>query len=270
MTNPIYKIEPQRWTDGIPVFSQTSDYTENYEQIARDHLEAVAHGNSNPWIPESLWNECEEATLRLIREHALPGQKILDVGVGLGRLLSKTPELQRFGMDISAAYLREAKEKGIEVCLALVEDMPYPDSMFDVIVCTDVLEHVLHLDHACARILNVLKPGGVLIVRVPNREDLTQYVSPELPYHFIHLRRFDEYALHLLFGKCFRCQVLKTEGSGIWPLDDRLKWRLPLPKWDRLMYRLCWAAGKLHAGLRRQLTSKLYHPYEMHVVVRKP
>ena len=50
--------------------------------------------------------------------------------------------------------------------------MPYSDESFDVILCTDVLEHVIDLNLCVAKILSVLKKGGLLIIRVPNREDL--------------------------------------------------------------------------------------------------
>jgi 2-polyprenyl-3-methyl-5-hydroxy-6-metoxy-1,4-benzoquinol methylase len=66
-------------------------------------------------------------------------------------------------------------------------------------VCADVLEHVLDLNLVCAKILSVLRPGGILIVRDPYREDLRAYTVPSCPYKFIHLRNFDENSLQLLF-----------------------------------------------------------------------
>ena len=112
--------------------------------------------------------EMEESTLRLVRAYARPGARILDAGVGLARILSRVPELDRYGMDISFAYLREARSKGIDVCYARVEDMPYAAETFDVVLATDILEHVLDVNLCAAKMLAVLKRGGVLIARVPS------------------------------------------------------------------------------------------------------
>ncbi|MFX8075194.1 class I SAM-dependent methyltransferase, partial [Acinetobacter baumannii] len=79
------------------------------------------------------------------------------------------------GIDISLDYLRRAREAGISVCFSRIEDMPYKDGFFDAIVCTDVLEHVLDLNYCTAQILRVLRPGGVLILRVPHNDLLEVY-----------------------------------------------------------------------------------------------
>jgi ubiquinone/menaquinone biosynthesis C-methylase UbiE len=55
--------------------------------IASDHLAAARKLGQNPWIEESLWNEMERSTVKLIRKYTSPAQRILDVGVGLGRVL---------------------------------------------------------------------------------------------------------------------------------------------------------------------------------------
>ena len=46
-----------------------------------------------------------------------------------------------------------------------------------------------------------MKPGGIFIVRVPNREDLSSYLNPDYPYDLAHVRGFDEYSLELLSDK---------------------------------------------------------------------
>jgi ubiquinone/menaquinone biosynthesis C-methylase UbiE len=75
----------------------------------------------------------ENSTIRLIEKYSWPGDIILDVGVGLGCLLSHLSSLRRYGMDISFGYLEVAQSKGVEVCYALVEEMPYQANLFDII-----------------------------------------------------------------------------------------------------------------------------------------
>ena len=64
-----------------------NEYVRNYQRMASDHLAAARKSGQNAWIEESLWNEMERSTVKLIRKYTTPGQRILDVGVGLGRVL---------------------------------------------------------------------------------------------------------------------------------------------------------------------------------------
>ena len=201
---------PDRWIGDIPSFSIVDKYVQNYVNIANDHLSRILPDSANPWIPDLLWQELEGSTVALIKKYSLPGQRILDAGVGQGRILEHCLEMSRYGIDISPEYLKQAGGKGISVCHSKIEDMPYVDEMFDMVVTTDVLEHVLDLHSCTKQLLRVLKPDGYLIVRVPYREDLEVYLREDLPYEFIHLRNFDEHSIRLHFQKVFGCRVLET------------------------------------------------------------
>jgi len=191
------------------------------------------------------------------------------VGVGLGRLLARFPAMQRYGMDISLGYLEIARSKGIEVCYALVADMPFKEGLFDIVVCTDVLEHVLDLNLACAKILSVIKKGGVLIIRVPYREDLSPYLATTYPYKYAHLRNFDEYALRLLFERIFCCNVVEMRACGYWPASSRCRYPLPFPKRDCILARLLLVIKNIHRRWYELLARTLYRPIEINMVVKK-
>jgi SAM-dependent methyltransferase len=210
-TTDAYRSTPLAVEDGIPMFSHVDAYVENYQRIASDHVAAMAPGHANPFMQEALWLALEDSTRRLIVKHVPEGGRILDVGVGLGRVITPLTQYQRFGIDISMDYLGRTRHAGIEVSFSRIEDMPFRDGYFDAVVVCDVLEHVIDLDFCCRQILRVLRPGGTLIVRVPYREDLSAYVSPDLPYEFVHLRSFDEFSLQLLFEKVHRCQVIELQ-----------------------------------------------------------
>ncbi|MFN7094333.1 MAG: cation:dicarboxylate symporter family transporter, partial [Burkholderiales bacterium] len=185
----------------IPVFSDLeNDYIRNYERIAKDHIKAYEPGIQNPFIEERLWDAMEDSTLKLIMKY-LPNLskgneiKILDVGVGMGRLidkirsnLSNDMRIAFYGIDIALPYLLIAKAKGIEVALSSVEDIPYITNCFDMVICTDVLEHVFDLNLALSKIVNVLRDGCYLVIRVPNKEDLSSYLREDYPYKYAHLR----------------------------------------------------------------------------------
>ncbi len=210
----VWKRDPIGMVDGIPIFTTSDRYIENYQKIAEDHLRAMKSGTANPWIPEDLWKEIEASTRDLIEKHARSGQRILDAGVGMGRLLSDFRDLERHGVDISLDYLRIAREAGIQGAFARLEDLPYKSSAFDIVVCCDVLEHVFDLHICCAELLRVLRPGGTLIVRVPFEERLEAYLADTLPYEFVHVRSFSLPELQLLFSKVFGCQFLESVPAG--------------------------------------------------------
>ena len=197
----IYRRLPVAERSGIPIFIDSDDYVENYRAIADMHVRSITVARSNPFVEEHIVRRLDDSTAALIARHARDGARILDIGVGPGRVLERFSGLRRHGVDLSLDYLELAAKKGIDVCCANAEELPYRDGLFDVVVSTDVLEHVLDLNRAVAEIDRVLRPRGIAIVRVPYRENLAPYLAPEYPFRYAHLRSFDEHALRLLFTR---------------------------------------------------------------------
>jgi SAM-dependent methyltransferase len=253
--------------EGIPVFSVSDDYVENYARISGDHVLSLESEGRNPFIPEDIWRDAEGSTRELIEKYSAKGARILDVGVGLGRLLSPLDGYSKFGIDISLDYLKAARSRGIEVCFSRIEDMPYRREAFDVVVCTDVLEHVIDLNLCCARILSVLKKGGVLVVRVPYKEDLGGYLDPGYPYRYSHLRSFDEHSIRILFEKIFRCSFLEWTTAGY--REDRTRLRYRLPAGEKILMRLVSLARRCGDTRYRNLLRKAFFPIEFNAVIRK-
>lgn len=268
MNKNVYAREPLEIKDGIPVFSRPNEYTDNYENISHDHLASMAQDGTNPFIAEKVWQEMEQSTIQLVEKYSKPNDAILDVGVGLGRVLSNFPALDRYGMDISFGYLKEVQSKGVEVCFAQVEEIPYKPGTFDVVLATDILEHVLDLNLSCAKMLSVLKPGGLLIARVPYREDLSGYLAPENPYKYVHVRSFDEDSLRILFERIFDCEWVETTKIAHHAYSGtRLKYRLP--RADQAMRKVLSGMESRMQRTYQKITPKLVLPMEINLVVRK-
>lgn len=275
------KNEPIKYEGDIPVFSEMDTYVDNYNDISSDHVRMMKEGSDNPWIPEDIWAEMEEVTISLIQKYSTDvlGQgvkklKILDVGVGLGRLLSKLDALMPnsfdlHGMDIALPYLQKAANRDIKVIMSKIEDIPYQEGYFDFVTCTDVLEHVLDLNHCVEKILSVLKPGGYLIVRVPNRENLSSYLKPDYPYELAHVRGFDENSLRLLFTRIFKCEVLEHKGGLLISNPSLLKYNLPIRGYSRILNLYLSAVRKISNQRFKTQLAKFYYPTEMNIVIRK-
>jgi 2-polyprenyl-3-methyl-5-hydroxy-6-metoxy-1,4-benzoquinol methylase len=278
----LYSKSPLKIVNGIPIFSKLDDsYITNYERIARDHLSAVRKGISNPFIDEEDWDKMEETTLQLILKYLNTYRhrlkiRILDVGVGLGRLLKKLDrtavdlDLELYGIDISIQYLSIAKQAGINVALSKVEDMPYREQFFDIIICTDVLEHVIDLNTAVANILEVLHDGGYLIIRVPNKENLEIYTQSHYPYYYTHLRTFDKYSLMLLMERVFNLRTLEVTNGLLKPAPNHLRYILPpTSHWGRFISRLLRIIRLINGRFYETMLHRLYEPIEINAVFQK-
>lgn len=217
---------PIEVVDGIPVFSQRDNYVDNYTKIASDHVESLDDGNGNPFIDEELWADLEKSTRELVDKYIEDGARVLDIGVGLGRVLGSATHLDRYGIDISHDYLKKASKVGFKVAFSRIEDMPYPDNFFDAIVACDVLEHVIDLHACCLQILRVLRPGGTLIVRVPHKDDLEAYLDDSIPYEFVHVRSFDVASLRILFGKIHKMHFRESTFAGNYLKDSMFNVKL--------------------------------------------
>jgi SAM-dependent methyltransferase len=102
---------------------------------------------------------------------SLPGRgTVLDAGCGSGRNL---PELARYGSVIGVEpapqSLGRARARGVGEVRAgsLSERLPLADAAADLAVALDVLEHVEDDRHALRELARVVRPGGLLVVTVP-------------------------------------------------------------------------------------------------------
>jgi len=187
-----------------------TDYAANYDRIAHDWAAHWRATGENPWQPRPHVEAMYAATLDLVLRHSLPGAAVLDAGCAMGEFMDRIPDRLVSGIDMSGEFVGIAREHGRDVVEGRLEALPYPDGSFDLIVATDILEHVLDLNAVVAELLRVLRPGGVIVARSPNDEDLWPYLAAEYPYQFVHLRRFDEPSLRLLFGRIFGCEIVET------------------------------------------------------------
>lgn len=105
------------------------------------------------------------------------GHRVLDLGCGRGILLDRlatTFQTTGFGVDISRETLKGLRTESLHlhrVACSEGENLPFPDSSFDMAVSMDVLEHVQAPERVLAEMLRVLKPGGVVLCYAISRNN---------------------------------------------------------------------------------------------------
>jgi SAM-dependent methyltransferase len=180
---------------GVPDFTSRRDrdegvltaYTELYERIAADDLESPIQEQ------ELLALEAERLVETL---GSVAGEAVCDIGIGRGLLLERLGAEQPrllVGVDLSVTYLRRARNgvANLRLVRANAENLPFREE-FDAIVASDVFEHVLNPADFLASVVDALVPGGRLVMKVPFRENMSQYRrSSGCPYPMVHLRTFD-------------------------------------------------------------------------------
>lgn len=105
------------------------------------------------------------------------GKSALDIGCGGGFLTEEFAGLgfRVSGIDPSRRSLDAARAHAAPAGLDIDyragsgEDIPFPDSSFDVACCCDVLEHVGDVEKVIAETARVLKPGGLYFYDTINR-----------------------------------------------------------------------------------------------------
>jgi SAM-dependent methyltransferase len=94
----------------------------------------------------------------------------LDMGTGPGdmveRLRRRFPQLESCGVDYHPEQL--ALDVPVQHADLNIDRLPYEDGIFDLVTCTEVLEHLENYRHAIREAARVLRPGGMLVLSTPN------------------------------------------------------------------------------------------------------
>lgn len=123
-------------------------------------------------VPSLVWRAGQERRFQLVCRYADPtDQRVLDVGCGVGMYLAafgrRTSHV--FGVEVEPERAREACVRATGVVRAVGEHLPFADGAFDLTFSHEVLEHVTDDRAVMAEMVRVTRPGGRIVLFVPNR-----------------------------------------------------------------------------------------------------
>ena len=113
-----------------------------------------------------------------------PTDAVVEFGVGAGWNLAGLNCSRKIGIDVAEAIEAQVRGHQIEFFFTSTD---LPKSLADVVLCHHALEHVLAPAEILSEIKRLLKPGGLLLLNVPNeRPSLCARFKKNEPNHHLY------------------------------------------------------------------------------------
>ncbi len=179
--------------------------------------------------------------------HAQPGALVLDTGAGWGRFRPLFRHCRYIAQDLCT--VAEWNYGHISVVSDL-QHLPFYDNTFDLVISTQVLEHVKDPAQAIIEMHRVLKPGGSLLLTLPQG-----WKEHQAPHDYF---RFARYGLITLLDQArFHSYTVDARGGYFWFFGHVLRELLfldcfaPRAWWARLIiWPVKWGLYGLISGIR--------------------
>jgi 2-polyprenyl-3-methyl-5-hydroxy-6-metoxy-1,4-benzoquinol methylase len=160
--------------------------------------------------------------LEMLKSHVDPGSRVLEVGCGDGSFLQLAKNNYKiYGFDLSPVGIEIARKKNADIIeriwVGSLESQASSGGCFDAICMWDVIEHLWNPYPECAKLINYLKPGGVLLISTPNiGAPLAKLMGKRWAFMTPpeHLGFFNKNSLKYLFENCLSAQIVDWRSMG--------------------------------------------------------
>lgn len=157
--------------------------------------------------------------------------RIIDIGCGDGTNLfevcdscSNHTDLTWYGLDLDRKAIQAASERGryrqqvrkLEPPYFItghISDLPVNDRFFDIVLCTEVMEHIPNPESAISELARIIKPEGFALITTPNPRNLPEglgYLIDRLTFGWFKRRYWagqDEITAPRLSANVGQCHV---------------------------------------------------------------
>ena len=159
---------------------------------------------------------------QFLRENAIPllkpGMKVLDAGSG--HLAEQVMREELLATGISLTTIDMNPGPGVDFT-GDVSAMPFEDAAYDVVICTQVMEHVQSPERTCRELVRVLKPGGILFATAPQSAPLHN-----IPWHYFNPTKFGWKLL--MEQNQMEVVAIKPQGAHFSQLATALHYTVPV------------------------------------------
>lgn len=142
----------------------------------------------------------------VLERYAVTGMSVLDIGCGTGAIMDfvRSKGYTVEGVDMSEDALQYCRKKNLTVHHGVAEKLPLENNSFDVVIASDVLEHITDDVAVVREVARVLKPGGIFIITVPAHQLLFSYHDHALH----HVRRYSKEGLRRVLTTAFTVEFI--------------------------------------------------------------
>jgi len=152
-------------------FASEKEFTAWNEEMFKKHTNERCFTHPNP-----LLRYVEQQRLKYLLKYSAitENDQVLEVGCGSGYILNLIDKGELHGIDLSNAAITWAKDKlkhkpnVKHLSVQPAEKMTFPDNSFDVVFCSEVIEHVPDPQKLLAEIFRVAKPDARIVITFPN------------------------------------------------------------------------------------------------------
>jgi methionine biosynthesis protein MetW len=179
--------------------------------------------------------ELKDLRVREILKEFMRGNrcKVLDIGCGDGSLLEPFCKCHEcYVVDVSEVQLKKAQVKGIRTYRTDLESgrLPFVDDFFDVVICSETIEHLIDPDNLLQEVHRTLRLGRTFILTFPNVNQPLSWLMQvvfDLPPRFSarykspHVR---DYTLRIIKSVLvnFGFETSKITGTYIYPFEGKI------------------------------------------------
>jgi 2-polyprenyl-3-methyl-5-hydroxy-6-metoxy-1,4-benzoquinol methylase len=198
---------------------EVDEDTRPVRRVLRAQPRAVETGDETPHRGVAR-EKTSQRRLAALRRHLMSRARILEIGVRDGSFgAAASREFEYVGIDRAAAVARAARARGLDVYCSTVPNFVNTGPAFDAIALFHVFENMPDPHDALARMKDLLKPGGVLLLSTFDTEGLLYLITE---------RRWmtQNFRTHLiLYSRSALIELLEHSGFEIVSIGAELAYR---------------------------------------------
>ena len=230
---------PRPTRDAMAEYYATS-YREHYGDIG---YPTAGGGHARPedvgfQAAMDAWHRHQACNARLLGE-TQPGDQVLEVGCRHGRTLCLMRDeigIEPYGIEPGLAEAEQANLAGVSCFAGTIEEYDPGELRFDQIQIFHVLEHLHDPLSALIRVRSWLKPGGRMVIEVPNVYQPYGLLQENF-FQNAHLTNFSESTLRVLLVRAGYSVLRTLDQAALFAVavPDEAATALPLPFLPRLL-----------------------------------